>query len=71
MSLCERISEHCYIMGSRAYHRPGLLKDEELTDSFKTSGVVYRLEQMNSVTDLLDCAKKMEGSISKANWLLS
>lgn len=60
MSLCERISERCYILGSRAYHRPGLLKDEELIDSFKTSGVVYKLEQMNTVTDLLDCAKKME-----------
>ena len=64
MTLCEKISERSYIMGSRAYHRPGLLKDEELTDTFKTSGIVYKLEQMNSITDILECAKKMEGNIN-------
>lgn len=60
MSLCERISERCYVMGRRVYHRPGLLKDEELFETFKTSGVVYNMEQMNTVSDMMDCAKKME-----------
>lgn len=61
MALCEKISERCYILGDQVWHRPGLLKDEELTDSFRSSGVVYRLEQMNTVSDIIHCAKKMEG----------
>lgn len=61
MALCEKISEKCYILGEKAWHRPGLLKDEEVTENFKSSGVVYKLEQMNTVSDVLKCAKKMEG----------
>lgn len=60
MTLCEKISEKCYILGDQVWHRPGLLKDEQLTDTFKSSGVVYRLEQMNTVSDVIQCAKKME-----------
>ena len=61
MSLCERLSEKCYILGDHVWHRPGLLKNEELTDTFKSSGNVYRLEMMNTITDVLECARKMEG----------
>ena len=61
MSLCERISERCYVIGDRVHHRPGLLKDEDLPETFKTSGVVYNIEQINSISDLMDCVKKMEG----------
>ncbi|XP_052282820.1 enolase 4-like isoform X2 [Dreissena polymorpha] len=61
MLLCERLSEKCYILGDRVWHRPGLLKDEEPKDTFKSSGTVYRLEQMNTVTDILQCAQLMEG----------
>ncbi|XP_052795928.1 enolase 4-like isoform X3 [Mya arenaria] len=60
MSLCEKISEKCYILGDNVWHRPGLLKDEELTDTFRSSGNVYRLEQMNTITNILECAKKTE-----------
>lgn len=60
MSLCERVSERCYVMGDHVWHRPGLLKDEQLTELFKTSGVVYRLEQLNTITDILEAACKME-----------
>ncbi|XP_053400726.1 enolase 4-like [Mercenaria mercenaria] len=60
MALCEKISEKCYILGEKVWHRPGLLKDEELSETFKSSGVVYKLEQMNTVSDVLQCAKKME-----------
>ena len=63
MSLCERLSERCYIIGDRVHHRPGLLKDEELLETFKTSGVVYNMEQMTTLSDLMECAKKMEGKI--------
>ena len=48
-------------MGDVAHHRPGLLKDEEISPEFKTSGVVFKMEGMNTVTDILTCAKKMEG----------
>ena len=63
MSLCERLSERCYIIGDNVWHRPGLLKTEELTENFKTSGIVYRLENLTTITDLMECAKKMEGSL--------
>jgi hypothetical protein len=61
MALCEKISEKCYILGEKVWHRPGLLKDEEITENFTSSGVVYKLEQMNTVSDVIKCAKKMEG----------
>lgn len=60
MALCEKISEKCYILGEKVWHRPGLLKDEEITENFTSSGVVYKLEQMNTVSDVIKCAKKME-----------
>lgn len=60
MRLCDRISDRCLVIGSRAYHRPGLLKDEELTDNFKSSGIAFKLEQLNTVSDILICVKKME-----------
>ncbi|XP_076104716.1 enolase 4-like isoform X2 [Mytilus galloprovincialis] len=60
MRLCDRISDRCLVIGSRAYHRPGLLKDEELTENFKSSGIAFKLEQLNTVSDVLTCVKKME-----------
>lgn len=60
MKLCEQLTDKCYVMGDAAYHRPGRLKDEELTDDFKTSGIVLKLEQMNTVSDVLKVIKKME-----------
>lgn len=61
MSLCEAVSHRCYIIGDAVYHRPGLLKDEVLGDDFKASAVTLRLEQMNTVSDILACVKKLEG----------
>ncbi|VDI69117.1 enolase [Mytilus galloprovincialis] len=60
MRLCDRISDRCLVIGSQAYHRPGLLKDEELTENFKSSGIAFKLEQLNTVSDILTCVKKME-----------
>ena len=63
MRLCDKISDKCIVIGGRAYQRPGLLKDEELTENFQSSGVVFQLEQINTVSDILICVKKMEGMI--------
>ncbi|CAG2254761.1 ENO [Mytilus edulis] len=60
MRLCDRISDRCLVVGSQAYHRPGLLKDEQLTENFKSSGIAFKLEQLNTVSDILTCVKKME-----------
>lgn len=61
MRLCDKISDRCLVIGNHAYPRPGLLLEEELTEEFKTSGIVLKLDQLNTVSDILDCAKKMEG----------
>ncbi len=64
MKLCERVSDRCYVMGDAVYHRPGKLIQEELHDDFKTSGILLKLEQMNTITDVLNVAHKMEGTHS-------
>lgn len=60
MRLCDRVSDKCYVIGNHTYPRPGLLLEEELTEEFKTSGTVLKLDQINTITDILECAKKME-----------
>ncbi|KAK2167327.1 hypothetical protein LSH36_29g02078 [Paralvinella palmiformis] len=37
MHLCEVLSEKCLVIGDEVHHRPGLLKDEDLPNDFKTS----------------------------------
>ena len=61
MHLCEVLSEKCLIIGDEVHHRPGLLKDEELPNDFKTSGVIFRMEHINSMSDIIAASKKMEG----------
>ena len=61
MKLCERVSEQCLIVGDFVYHRPGLLRNETLPDTFKTSGVVLTMQQMNTVTDMVETCTKMKG----------
>ncbi|KAL3864520.1 hypothetical protein ACJMK2_006194 [Sinanodonta woodiana] len=65
MNLCEKISERCFIIGSQVYQRPGKLREEELTENFRTSGIVLKLEQMNTITDIMACSKKMEDAGNK------
>lgn len=60
MRLCDRVSDECYVIGNHTYPRPGLLLEEELTEEFKTSGTVLKLDQINTITDILESAKKME-----------
>ena len=62
MKLCEKVSERCMIVGASVFHRPGLLKDEQLPDDFKTSAVLLRPEPMTTVTDLIRVTKMMEGT---------
>lgn len=64
MRLCEGISDNTYVIGGHAYSRPGILNNEELTEDFKSSGIVLKMEQLNTVTDTVQCTKKMEGRIS-------
>ena len=62
MKLCERVSQNCLVIGDSVYHRPGVLKSETLSPTFKTSAIVLRAEHMNTVSDLLDVASKMNGN---------
>ncbi|XP_046368304.1 enolase 4-like isoform X2 [Haliotis rufescens] len=58
--LCDRISVAGYIVGDYGYHRPGLLKHEELDEDYQTSGILLRWEQMNTLSDIIAVANKME-----------
>ncbi|XP_046576097.1 enolase 4-like isoform X1 [Haliotis rubra] len=60
MRLCDRISVAGYIIGDYGYHRPGLLKHEELDEDYQTSGIILRWEQMNTLSDVIAVANKME-----------
>ena len=61
MRLCESVSDRCLVTGDVVHHRPGLLRQEEMSRDFRTSATVLRLEHINSVSDLMDAAQKMEG----------
>ena len=65
MKLCEKISDKCLVVGDTVYHRPGLLKNEPITEDFNTSAILLKLEPMTTVTDLIQVAKKMEGEPAK------
>lgn len=60
--LCEKVSQHCLIMGDFVVHRPGLLKDEELSEGVSTSAAIMRLEQVTSVSDVLAAAARLQSS---------
>lgn len=59
MKLCEKISESVYIFGADAWPRPGLLKHKEMSEVFRTSGVVLKYDQMTTITDLMECCQHM------------
>lgn len=63
MTLAEAVSPRCYIVGDYVYHRPGRLRDEELSLDFRTSAVVLYLQQVTTVTDILTCVQKMTGGL--------
>ncbi|XP_041369209.1 enolase 4-like isoform X2 [Gigantopelta aegis] len=63
LKLCDRVTSHCYVIGDCGYHRPGRLITEDMEEvygQYQTSGIVLRLEQMNTVTHIIECSKKMK-----------
>lgn len=59
-SICSAISERCLVIAEKAYSRPGLLKNETLDFfEFATSGMVMKLEGANTISHIVECAKKM------------
>ena len=60
MKVCEKVSEKCLVVGNTVYQRPGLLKQEVITEEFCTSAISLKFEQMTTITDLIHVAKKME-----------
>ena len=58
--ICSSVSENCLVIADKAYDRPGLLKEQELNFfEFATSGVVLRLDGCTTITQVVECAKKM------------
>lgn len=60
--LCEKVSDRCYIIGDYVNCRPGLLKAEVLSDGCLTSAVMLKLEQMNTISDIISGAQKYSGT---------
>lgn len=58
--LCERVSEQCYVIGDHVLPRPGLLKAHGKPEDCPTSGAILRLEQADSVSDVMAASKLME-----------
>jgi len=61
MRLSDKISSSCLLIGCHAHERPGILKDEEIKPDFRTSGIAVKFERINTVSDVLEVVKKMEG----------
>ncbi|GFO28205.1 enolase-like protein eno4 [Plakobranchus ocellatus] len=55
LKLGERISDGVFLIGDRFYSRPGLLHKSLIETPIQTSGAVLYLEQMNSISDLVQC----------------
>ena len=49
MKLCERVSQNCLVIGDSVYHRPGVLKSETLSPTFKTSAIVLRATKVETI----------------------
>ncbi|KAK3765998.1 hypothetical protein RRG08_002241 [Elysia crispata] len=59
--LGERISDGVFVIGDRFFHRPGLVSQTPPSSPIQTSGAVLYVEQMNSITDLVQCANLFHG----------
>ncbi|XP_055901097.1 enolase 4-like isoform X2 [Biomphalaria glabrata] len=57
IKLCDKVSKSVYIVGDNFYSRPGLLIKEPAPISAFTSGIVMRLERLNTLSDIITCAK--------------
>ncbi|RUS90916.1 hypothetical protein EGW08_001313 [Elysia chlorotica] len=61
LQLGERISENVFVLGDRFYQRPGLILQTPPSAPVQTSGAVMYLEQMNTITDLVQCTNLFHG----------
>ncbi|XP_067938081.1 enolase 4-like [Watersipora subatra] len=58
--VCSSVSDHCLVIADRSYERPGLLKERELNFAeFATSGVVLRLSGCTTISQVVECSKKL------------
>ncbi|XP_059145445.1 enolase 4-like [Physella acuta] len=61
MKLCEKLSNFVYIIGSHFYDRPGSLIKEVAPRYASSSGIVMFLERLNTISDIITCAKLYQG----------
>ena len=61
MKLCERITEHCHVLGDVTHKRAAILAEEQTTPEWRTSGAVLSMRGQNTVTDLINVSKNMDG----------
>nr|KAG5686404.1 hypothetical protein BaRGS_023704 [Batillaria attramentaria] len=61
MRLCDRITEWCFVAGDRIFNRPGVLMYEQLPEQMMTGATVLAMENMTTLSDMMGCARKMEG----------
>ncbi|GFS07021.1 enolase-like protein ENO4 [Elysia marginata] len=59
--LGERVSDGVFVIGDRFYSRPGLVLEAPPSSPIQTSGAVLYLEQMNSISDLVQCSNLFHG----------
>ncbi|XP_076436308.1 enolase 4-like isoform X2 [Babylonia areolata] len=60
MRLCDRITERCFVAGTKVYPRPELLKEAALPDPIMTGATILEFENLACVSDICACVKKME-----------
>ena len=70
MKLCERVTDSCHVLCDLTSHRPGRFLCDEITPEWRASGNVARVTSENTVTQLVEASKKMEGKNGKVQSLL-
>ena len=61
MRLCDRITDRCFVGGSKLYPRAGLLKHADLPEVIMSGVTPLTFENLTSISDICACIKKMEG----------
>ncbi|KAH9503222.1 Enolase 4 [Bulinus truncatus] len=61
IKLCDKVSKSIFIVGDSFYSRPGLLTKEPVPTTTFTSGIVLHFENLNTVSDIIACAKIFQG----------
>ena len=71
MKLCERVTDSCHVLCDLTSHRPGRFLCDEITPEWRASGNVARVTNENTVTQLVEASKKMEGKHGKVQYYCS